>query len=161
MSRITKLKQMRNKTLILLTFFCVFFGQTVNAQNERDSLQNKDTIFVHHDKWSKLINAIAYMESKGHSNVKHGMSVGILQITPLLVKQCNIILKKKNKSKRYNLQDRLSVKHSISMFNLIQDFYNPSHNIRRAIIIWSKGPFHKGSGSKKYINGVMKRLKNR
>ena len=56
--------------------------------------------------WNKLIDAIAHFESKGNARAVNGQYVGLLQISPVLVRECNNILKARGESKRYTLKDR-------------------------------------------------------
>ena len=64
--------------------------------------------------WSRVIDAIAKVESKGNPKAHNpvGDCAGILQITPGLVKQCNTWLKVKKSKKRYTLRDRYNVSKS-------------------------------------------------
>ena len=104
---------------------------------------------------NRLITAIATVESELNEKAVSSDCVGYLQIRPLLVKECNDILKKKDSKKRYTLNDRFSKKKSIEMFYLIQEKFNPSHNIERALWVWNAGPYAKKRPTK-YINKVMK-----
>ena len=104
---------------------------------------------------NRLITAIATVESELNEKAVSSDCVGYLQIRPLLVKECNDILKKKDSKKRYTLNDRFSKKKSIEMFYLIQEKFNPSHNIERALWVWNAGPYSKKRPTK-YINKVMK-----
>lgn len=104
---------------------------------------------------NRLITAIATVESELNEKAVSSDCVGYLQIRPLLVKECNDILKKKDSKKRYALNDRFSKKKSIEMFYLIQEKFNPSHNIERALWVWNAGPYAKKRPTK-YINKVMK-----
>ena len=47
------------------------------------------------------MDAIIQVESKGDPKAKSGNSVGVMQITPILVAECNNILKRKKSKKRY------------------------------------------------------------
>ena len=104
---------------------------------------------------NRLITAIATVESELNEKAVSGDCVGYLQIRPLLVKECNNILKKKNSKKHYSLSDRFSKKKSIEMFYLIQEKFNPSHSIERALWVWNAGPYAKKRPTE-YINKVMK-----
>ena len=104
---------------------------------------------------NRLITAIATVESELNEKAVSSDCVGYLQIRPLLVKECNDILKKKDSKKRYTLNDRFCKKKSIEMFYLIQEKFNPSHNIERALWVWNAGPYAKKRPTK-YINKVMK-----
>lgn len=107
---------------------------------------------------SRLITAIATVESKLNEKAVSRDCVGYLQIRPVLVKQCNIILKQQGSKKRYTLNDRFSKQKSIEMFYLIQEKYNPSFNIERALCIWNAGPYSKKKPTR-YIAKVMKAYK--
>ena len=124
---------------------------TVNAQSKGESYD-----------WSKVIDAISMVESKGNPKAfnPNGDCAGILQITPGLVKQCNIWLKAKKSKKRYTLSDRYSVKKSKEMFVLLQEHFNPEHNIEKAIKCWNCGFYTKNWKSKSisYYKKVMKNL---
>ena len=134
---------MRSIKAIILTAILSVFVATVNAQ-ERSF------------KWDKLMNAIISVESKGDTNAKKGNSAGILQLTPIAVAQCNKILKEKKSKKRYTLADRFNANKSKEMFVLIQEYYNPQHNIERAIRLWNGGPNYSVSRTQKYYQRVMK-----
>ena len=58
--------------------------------------------------WTEVINAIIKVESNGNPNAVNGNGscVGIMQITPIAVKACNLILKERKSPKRYTLSDR-------------------------------------------------------
>ena len=45
--------------------------------------------------WGPLMDAITQVESEGDSRAISGQSCGAMQITPILVKDCNAILKKR------------------------------------------------------------------
>lgn len=111
--------------------------------------------------WSKLIDAIAQVESKGDKNARNpnGNCVGILQITPILVKQCNQWLKEEKSSKRYTLDDRLNAEKSKEMFVLYQKHYNPTNNVDKAIRIWNRGPHYTIANTNSYVKKVMKYYK--
>lgn len=104
---------------------------------------------------SRLITAVATVESKLNEKAVSGDCVGYLQIRPVLVKECNNILKKKKSSKRYSLKDRYNKEKSIEMFYLIQENFNPSYNIERALWIWNADANAKKRPTA-YINKVMK-----
>ena len=78
--------------------------------------------------WNPVMDAIIQVESEGNPNAVSGNSVGVMQITPILVKDCNEILKKQKSKKRFTLADRYSVAKSKEMFLLIQSHYNPQNS---------------------------------
>lgn len=111
--------------------------------------------------WTRVINAIIEVESKGDSKAinKVGNCVGIMQITPILVNDCNRILKERNINKRYTLKDRYNVSKSREMFLLIQDYYNPSNNIEKAIRSWNGGCNYSKKSTNDYYRKVMAAMK--
>ena len=133
--------------IIILTAILSVFVTTVNAQEKSF-------------KWDKLMNAIISVESNGDTNAKRGNSAGILQLTPIAVEQCNKILKEKKSKKRYTLADRFNAEKSKEMFILIQEHYNPQHNIEKAIRLWNGGPNYSVSRTQKYYQKVMKNYKS-
>ena len=84
--------------------------------------------------WELFIFALIKVESGGDSTCI-GMSddVGILQITPICVREVNRILG----MQVYALSDRYSVKKSLEMFDIIQAHKNPQLDIRLAAKIWN------------------------
>ena len=99
-----------------------------------------------------LMNAIIYVESRGNPKAhnKNGDCVGILQITKICVRECNRVLQKQGSKKRYTYADRWDKDKSIEMFYLLQDYYNPKHDIDKAIRIWNKRPSYKKLVMKRY-----------
>lgn len=106
--------------------------------------------------WDKVINAISKVESKENPSAVSKDCVGILQIRPILVKQCNIWLKNQKSSKRYTLKDRYDVGKSKEMFIMIQEHYNPSHNVEKAIRLWNGGPNYSVKKTNDYYKKAMK-----
>lgn len=84
--------------------------------------------------WELFIFALIEVESGGDSTCT-GMAddVGILQITPICVREVNRILGVQT----YALGDRYSVKKSLEMFDIIQQHKNSQLDIRRAAKIWN------------------------
>ena len=111
--------------------------------------------------WNPVNDAIIEVESEGKADAvdKSGKSCGIMQITPILVKECNRILELKKSSKRYTMQDRFSVKKSKEMFLLFQSFYNPKNSVELAIRSWNGGMNYTKRGTQKYFEKVMSKMK--
>ena len=111
--------------------------------------------------WSPVMDAIIQVESKGNPKAfnRNGNCAGILQITPGLVKQCNIWLEAKKSKKRYTLSDRYDVKKSKEIFVMVQSYYNKTNDVEKAIRIWNGGPGYTKSGTNGYYKKVMKYYK--
>ncbi len=120
---------------------------TVNAQETNESYD-----------WSKVINAIIKVESRGNPKAynPNGKCAGIMQITPGVVKQWNVWFKAKKSKKRYTVADRYNVEKSKEMFIMYQKYFNPSNDVEKAIRIWNGGPGFSTKATQKYYNRVMK-----
>jgi hypothetical protein len=109
--------------------------------------------------WEPVMEAIIQVESSGNPNARSGSSCGAMQITPILVKECNQILKRKKSKKRFTLRDRFSVAKSKEMFLLIQSYFNPGNNIEKAIRSWNGGMNYSVKRTQRYFDKVMKAMK--
>ncbi len=129
------------KTILLVFVMIMMMPKTAYSQTENEV-----------QKWERVINAIIMVESGGNPKAHnpHGDCAGILQITPVLVKECNILLKRQNSKKRYTLSDRYDVKKSKEMFVIIQEHFNPEMNIEKAIKCWNCGGFNLKNNGWKY-----------
>ena len=105
--------------------------------------------------WEPLLSALMHVESNGNAKAKNGNQIGALQITPILVKECNLILKKRNSTKRYTLQDRYSIEKSKEMFCIYQSYHNPHNDLEFAIRSWNGGPKFSKRATQNYYNKVM------
>ena len=105
------------------------------------------------------MDAIIYVESRGDAKAVSGNSCGVMQITPILVKECNNILKKRKSKKRFTLKDRFSVEKSKEMFLLIQSYFNPANNVEKAIRSWNGGMNYSVKRTQRYYNKVMARMR--
>ena len=104
------------------------------------------------DRWNHLVQAIINVESEGVEdtiNENSGAS-GVLQIMPVYVQEANRILG----VHKFTLKDRFNREASVRMFNVIQDYHNPSHNIQLAIKL------HNPNAGAEYYNRVICELKN-
>lgn len=109
--------------------------------------------------WNPVMDAIIQVESEGNAKAISGNSCGAMQITPIMVKECNNILEKNKSSKRYRLADRFNVAKSKEMFVLFQSYYNKGNNVEQAIRSWNGGMNYSRRGTQRYFNKVMKHLK--
>ena len=109
--------------------------------------------------WNPVMDAIIQVESEGNPKAVSGNSVGAMQITPILVKDCNDILKKQKSKKRYTMDDRYSVAKSKEMFLLIQKYYNPENSIEKAIRSWNGGVKYRVKSTNRYYKKVLAQMK--
>ena len=108
--------------------------------------------------WTPVMEAIIKVESEGNPKAVSGNSVGAMQITPILVKECNEILSKRKSKKRYTLADRYSVEKSKEMFLLIQSYFNPENNVEKAIRSWNGGRSYGIKATNRYYRKVMAKM---
>lgn len=108
--------------------------------------------------WEPVMAAIIQVESNGRSNAKSGNQCGAMQITPILVRECNNILKKRHSKKRYRLKDRFNLAKSKEMFLLIQSYYNPKNDVEHAIRLWNGGQQYSIKATQRYFEKVMSYL---
>lgn len=140
---------MMRQLRIVFLFLCVILGISLNSyagenrKNEKCKSTKVENVKNRPHDWNKIMNAIIQVESEGDPNAKCGNSLGILQITPVLVRECNDILKRKGSKKRYTLSDRLSAKKSKEMFVLIMNEYNKARTAIEACRIWNGGAYSK------------------
>jgi len=105
------------------------------------------------------MDAIILVESEGNPRAVSGNSVGAMQITPILVRECNNILKARKSDKRFTLADRYDVDKSKEMFLLIQSHHNPQNNVEKAIRSWNGGMNYSVRATNGYYAKVMRRMK--
>lgn len=150
---------MRKNKFLILAFFMSTLTLATNAQGKKAF------------DWNPVMDAIIQVESKGNAKAHNpnGDCAGILQITPILVKECNQILQNKKSSKRYvydkkgecrssKWDDRYSVEKSKEMFIMLQEHFNPEHNVEKAIRCWNSGFYNKDwkKRSENYYKKVLK-----
>lgn len=82
--------------------------------------------------WGIMIQALIVVESEGNPlAVGSSNDVGVLQITPIYVREVNRILG----DDIYTLDDRTCIYKSLAMFEVYQSHHNPSKDILKAIKI--------------------------
>ena len=109
--------------------------------------------------WNPVMDAIILVESEGNPKAVSGNSVGAMQITPILVRECNNILEKQKSKKRYTMDDRFSVEKSKEMFLLIQKYFNPENSVEKAIRSWNGGVKYSVKATNKYYRKVLAKMK--
>lgn len=127
-------------------------GANATADSEAVKTENFD--------WGPVMKAIVQVESEGNTRAVKGNSCGAMQITPILVAECNNILKKRNSKKRYTLRDRFSLEKSKEMFLLMQSQFNPLNDIEKAIRSWNGGNKYSVKRTQRYFEKVMKCLRS-
>lgn len=139
------------KKIVLLFSVILATATTGYASGNRNSRDTFD--------WNPIMEAIIQVESEGNSKAVSGKYCGAMQISPILVEECNNILKARNSSKRYTLKDRFSVEKSKEMFLLIQSHFNPSNDVEKAIRAWNGGNKYKVTKTNGYYRRVLSAMK--
>ncbi len=144
---------MKRITMVLVGILMLTFEMSAAsaATNSNDSSNEFD--------WNPVMEAIIQVESEGNPQARSGNSVGVMQITPVLVAECNDILKKRKSKKRYKLADRFSISKSKEMFLLMQSVYNPLNSIEHAIRAWNGGNHYSVKRTQRYFEKVMNLLR--
>ena len=142
------------KRAVLSLVALLFVSLTASAGDSIWSMQKKSSF-----DWNPVMDAIIKVESEGNPNAVSGNSVGVMQITPILVRECNNVLKKMKSNKRYTLDDRYSVEKSKEMFLLIQKYFNPENNVEKAIRSWNGGVKYSVKATNKYYRKVLAKMK--
>ena len=141
------------KRAVLSLVALLFVSLTASAGDSIWSMQKKSSF-----DWNPVMDAIIKVESEGNPRAVSGNSVGVMQITPVLVKECNNILQKQKSNKRYTLDDRYSVEKSKEMFLLIQKYFNPENNVEKAIRSWNGGMKYSVKATNKYYKKVLAKM---
>lgn len=139
------------KKIVLLVFVLVSMTVSGGASLSAKTTPEFD--------WEPIMAAIIHVESRGDSRAVSGVSCGAMQITPILVQECNNILESRGKKKRYTLNDRFSVAKSKEMFLLIQSHHNPTNDVERAIRMWNGGNRYKIRSTDGYYRKVLAAMK--
>ncbi|WP_025880581.1 lytic transglycosylase domain-containing protein [Segatella baroniae] len=145
------MKRIARVLILILTFLSI---EVVSAFAGGASRTNSEHVVD----WGPVMDAIIQVESNGNPKAVSGNSVGAMQITPILVAECNKILKARKVKKRYSLKDRFSVAKSKEMFLLIQSKHNPLNNLERAIRSWNGGIHFSGRKTQRYFEKVLRAM---
>lgn len=121
---------MKRLIILILTVYGTIVSNTLSTPSvNNDDLYERYKTQLQSHEWDLFLKALILVESEGNPNVVgKSNDVGILQITPIYVKEVNRI-----SNSNYTLEDRYSIKKSLEMFNIMQNHYNPNHDINRAI----------------------------
>lgn len=114
--------------LIIVSSCDINSYQPINDKEETDVL--KQEIKEEPSEWDIFVEALIQVESEGKADaVGKTNDVGILQITPIYVKDVNRILGEE----KYDLSCRTDTEKSLEMFEILQSHYNPKKDIDKAI----------------------------
>lgn len=114
--------------MLIIASSCEINNQPVQNEERTDAI--KQEIKKEPSEWDIFLEALIQVESEGKADaVGKTNDVGILQITPIYVKDVNRILGED----KYDLSCRTDTEKSLEMFEILQGHYNPSKSIDKAI----------------------------
>ena len=145
---------MKRITMVLVSIMMLMMKVSTASAATNGNVSSTDDF-----DWTPVMEAIIQVESEGNPKAKSGSSVGVMQITPILVAECNDILKRRKCKKRFTLSDRFSIAKSKEMFLLIQSVHNPLNSIEHAIRAWNGGNHYSVKRTQRYFEKVMNLLK--
>lgn len=129
-----------------IPFLTLMFLSSFKISGPEVIREEVSTLSVMKDDWSILIEALIQVESEGDRfAVGKANDVGVLQITPIYLKEVNRILQEDV----YTLSERTDIDKSIEMFEIYQSRYNPGKSIEKAITL------HNPRAGKSYLNKVL------
>lgn len=143
------------KRIERIVLLCITILMFLSAEVSANKGTSKEKVFD----WEPVIQALIHVESKGNPRARSGKSVGVLQITPICVAECNLILKRRKSKKRFKLSDRFSIAKSKEMFLLFQSYHNPTNDIEQAIRAWNGGLNYSVKRTQRYFEKVMRAMK--
>lgn len=141
-------------TLLMVVTLCICHAVSQNQPNGTHLFAN-EFLF-----WDEIMNAIIKVESNGDPLAisPSGKYIGAMQISKIVVDDCNQFAKMKRMNVRYNYNDRFNVQKSKEMFILIQLRYNKNRDIEHGIKIWNGGCCYNKSSNK--VNNYYIKVKN-
>lgn len=116
--------------MLVIASSCEINNYQPNDFNNEKADVLKQEIKKEPSEWDIFVKALIQVESEGKADaVGKTNDVGILQITPIYVKDVNRILGED----KYDLSCRTDTEKSLEMFEILQGHYNPSKSIDKAI----------------------------
>lgn len=116
--------------MLVIASSCEINSYQPNDFNNEKADVIKQEIKEEPSEWDIFLAALIQVESEGKADaVGKTNDVGILQITPIYVKDVNRILGED----KYDLSCRTDTEKSLEMFEILQSHYNPKKDIDKAI----------------------------
>lgn len=147
------------KKLFLVSLFIFSLGCNLNNPITEFDIEEIPEEVEEVTEWDVFVEALIQVESEGNPfAVGKTNDLGILQITPIYVKDVNRILGEE----RFTLDCRADIDKSLEMFEIYQSYYNPDKDINRAIKLHNPGAgsdyrekiLSKINGLKHYLNNL-------
>lgn len=150
---------MRITKIITLSLIFTIFSMFFNAQNYRRNLSGSEPTITkafldsvnESRKWEAFIKALTWVESRHEPKAKNSntSAKGIFQQLDTYVVEANRIVG----YKKFKSKDRFEPQKAREMFDVVQSFYNPKKDIKKALKI------HRGKHDKSHEKEVFKKMK--
>ena len=125
---------------------------------------NVDTVYIKkRDSIDKLIDAIIHVESRDLDSAvnRRTNAVGCMQIRPIMVKEVNRILRKKQIALEYDLHDRYKRDKALQMFCIWKEYHHRNSNLETIARCWNGGTNGENKqATYSYWVNVKRRMKN-
>lgn len=138
--------------LFLLIFIVILIADNLSLRKElREERENHapaDSTVVTEETgdqrlsdWQVLLLGVAMTESEFYPTAQgNNNDWGILQLTPIYVEEANRV----TGEARWSHDDAWSVSRSLEIFDAVQAYHNPAHNITTAIRLHNKAGWYEG-----------------
>ena len=137
----------RMKLLIIITLFSL---QAFCPNEKAIYIDQPEAIKPH----NKMLYSFQKVESNFNETVINWLGYGgMLQIGQEMTNEANRICKITGNPKRFVLNDRLDSLRSTQIFFIVQDYWNPSYDLKQACFIWNP------LASVNYYNKVKNQMK--
>lgn len=141
------------KVKILLIITLVFISLSTSPHSPKSISNNIDErlkIVLEDTNWEIFVEALIFVESRGDSLAKNKTSSasGLFQQLTIYVDECNRLIGRK----LYSYEDRFKPGKARQMFDIVQGYYNPKRDIKRAMKL------HLGKESKVYQDAIISQM---
>ena len=106
--------------------------------------------------------AIAYYESRLNPNARNRVTGarGLMQITPIMIREVNKICKILKLPQRYTWKDTWDPYKSVEIWYIVQGYHNPDYDLQKCCIIWfGSGIEYTGRTWKEYLTDIKMLMK--
>lgn len=132
--------------LISCIIFCSSYNKVRRQLMKQEPIVQQEYIYEdisRSDSLCLMATAFAIIESKCQDVTSpDNKYVGYLQMSEILVREVNNILKEQGSDVRFTYDDRHDWQCDLTMFSIIMEKHNPTLDINRAIDIWNRRCHH-------------------
>lgn len=137
-----------SSAIYLVAMVCLLCFRLEKAQNQskQEPIVQQEYIYEdisRSDSICLMATAFAIIESKCQDVTSpDNKYVGYLQMSEILVREVNNILKEQGSDVRFTYDDRHDWQCNLTMFSIVMEKHNPTLDIDRAVDIWNKRCHH-------------------